>query len=286
MQRAFIFGNPRSGTSLLRLMLNAHPLIISPPESGFLQWWYKKYKRWSIRDSMSQQYVEQYVEDVLSSRKIETWNLSKKALFSYILDKKPNSYAEIGESVYLIYAQKKGKDPSVIIDKNNYYIHHLNSLKEIWPDAKFIHLIRDGRDVACSYMGVKDLKTKSDYKPQLPYDIKDIAREWVINNQNIMKFGSTQKEGNFVSIRYEDLLNNVESTLSKLLKLFGLNFDERMLEYYKINDEPSSTLDWKRKTLSSIDQSNTGKFTKLLNKSEIRSFEDIASEMLKKFDYL
>jgi hypothetical protein len=45
-KQVFIIGNPRSGTSLLRIMLNSHSSMVVPPECGFIQWWYQKYKDW------------------------------------------------------------------------------------------------------------------------------------------------------------------------------------------------------------------------------------------------
>jgi len=63
MKRTFILGNPRSGTSLLRLMLNANTHIVSPPESGFLHWWYKKYNAWSTADN-SKENIAAFVKDL------------------------------------------------------------------------------------------------------------------------------------------------------------------------------------------------------------------------------
>ena len=46
----FILGNPRSGTTLLRLMLNSHPKLGVPPECGMIQWWNEKYKNKNLQD--------------------------------------------------------------------------------------------------------------------------------------------------------------------------------------------------------------------------------------------
>ncbi|MGB0789818.1 MAG: sulfotransferase, partial [Marinirhabdus sp.] len=72
--RVFILGNPRSGTSLLRLMLNQHSSIVAPPESGFSLWWLHKYGNWCKADNAPQK-INGFIDDVLSSRKIETWHL-------------------------------------------------------------------------------------------------------------------------------------------------------------------------------------------------------------------
>lgn len=285
MQKAFILGNPRSGTSLLRLLLNAHPLVVAPPESGFLHWWYEKYKNWNITHSESLKSINQYIDDLLKSKKIETWKLSRQNLIEKIRKNRPNSYAELSSLVYQSWNPQHGTISEVIIDKNNYYIHYLEDLKKIWSDAKFIFLVRDGRDVACSYLAIEKLNTNSPYKPKLPQNIKAIAEEWTNNNLNIHNFLQTIPAKNHVTIKYEDLIMNPPETIENILDLFQLDFDNRILSYYKNNNEPNSTLDWKKKTLEKIDSTNSNKFEKILSEEEIMGFQEIAQEVLLKFNY-
>lgn len=288
MEKVFILGNPRSGTSLFRLMLNAHPQIISPPECGFLHWWSSKYKDWSSNDNTSDRVLE-FVSDVKSSKKMEDWNLDFENLKQKIRTENPKNYAELGELVYLLFAEQKGKVPSIIADKNNYYINHLNDLKEIWPTAKYILVIRDGRDVACSYLNIEKLVTDSPYKPKLSTDISTIAKEWVTNNNNIIRFINSQENNQGLVVRYEDVVANPAHFLSNVCQFLGVDFDTEMLSYYIKNaeqqDEPSSTLDWKKKTLEKPDENNIGKYKIELQKESIDEFNTIANDLLQKFNY-
>jgi hypothetical protein len=288
MEKVFIIGNPRSGTSLFRLMLNAHPDIISPPECGFLHWWFSKYKKWDSSYNTSNQ-IDEFVKDVMSSKKIEAWNLDFEKLKQKISQQKPQNYAELGEIVYLTFATQKGKNPIVIADKNNYYINHLSDLKEIWPTAKYILVIRDGRDVACSYLTIEKLITDSPYKPKLSNDINIIAKEWLNNNNNSIDFINSFGDNRGLIIRYEDVVINPKFILNKVCVFLGIHFSEEMLTYYLKNiqyqDEPSSTLDWKMKTLEKPDQDNIGKFKTDLSKENLKEFEVIAESLLKKFNY-
>jgi hypothetical protein len=288
MEKVFILGNPRSGTSLFRLMLNAHPQIISPPECGFLHWWFSKYKDWCSNDNTSDRVLE-FLADVKSSKKIEDWNLDFDNLKQKIKTHNPKNYAELVELVYLLFAEQKGKVPSIVADKNNYYINHLNDLKEIWPDAKYILVVRDGRDVACSYLNMEKLLTNSPYKPKLSTDIKTIAKEWLANNQNILNFSESLHENQFMAIRYEDFVTESELYLTKVCNFLGLNFESNMLDYFiknaKQQDEPTSTLDWKKKTLEKPDENNIGKYKIELQKESVEEFNTIAKEILQKFNY-
>ncbi len=280
MKKAFILGNPRSGTSLFRLMLNTHPFIACPPESGFLEWWYEKYKNWSLDDSHSIASIKEYVQDLLSSRKIETWNINEGEIIDYIAEKKPVNYTTLGESIYLFQALKQDKKPSIIADKNNYYIHHLAKLNEIWSDAYYIFIIRDGRDVACSYLDIAKLDTSSPYKPVLSQNVEDIAKEWNENNLKINDFLKTLDNERSIFIRYEDLVADPKLILEQVCSFLGVAFSERMLEYVDFNDEPIQTLDWKKKTLSAPDPSNIGKYAKQLDSENISLFNTIAKESL------
>src|ERR1051326_8315559 len=156
----FILGNPRSGTSLLRVMLDSHSHIVSPPESGFLLWWHKKYKDWSLQDSKNDNKVEEYIADLKTSKKIETWNLDFVEIKKIISKELPSNYAQLSSLIYYSYGVNKKKYASAFGDKNNYYLNHIDEILKIYPNAYFIHLIRDGRDVACSYMDLKNLNTK------------------------------------------------------------------------------------------------------------------------------
>jgi hypothetical protein len=275
----FILGNPRSGTSLFRLMLNSHPNMIVPPESGFLQWWYKKYKDWNLNDSKNQSKIQSYVTDLLSSKKIEDWQLDKKELMQLISTKKPTNYAELSSLIYYKYRNNSDTNIKIVGDKNNYYIHHLGILNSIYPNAKYIHLIRDGRDVACSYKKLKQLKSNSLYKPTLVDSIEDIANEWC---ENIARIDSFLGNKPCLKIKYEDLIADPEAVLKEVCSFLNINYHERMLSYYdsNLNDEPKATRDWKMKTFEPIDKNNSNKYKDILNLKEIENFNKIAKTIL------
>lgn len=278
----FILGNPRSGTSLFRLMLNSHPNIVVPPESGFLQWWYDKFKDWSLKNSLNIDEIEEYVDDILSSKKIEDWNLEREKIVSSIFELKPKNYGELSTLIYLNY----NSDKSIfrIGDKNNYYIHHLSTINSIYPWAKYIHLIRDGRDVACSYINMKSMKIDSVYKPRLNSNINNIAIEW---HENILKIDSFLQSRIHLTIKYEDLLESPILILKKVCDFLEEPFHKQMLDFYKpeINDEPTSTREWKMKTLEPIDKKNSKKYIKLLSKEDINIFNKINDKTLSKYGY-
>lgn len=285
----FILGNPRSGTSLYRLILTNHPEICIPPECGFIEWWHKKYAEWSAADAENGAKVAEYVEDVMSSRKIETWKLKAKELEALIHEMRPGNYAELSLIVILQYARQQGTDPVYLGDKNNYYVSHLDRLHKIFPDAKYLGIIRDGRDVACSYKSMKKVNTDSPYVPRLSDDISEIAEEWVLNNENIIELFEKVGEKNSFLIRYEDLLNSTEDILRQVCDFLNLPYSDHMLAYpeknQKEHQEPDQFLAWKEKTLQLPDPSNIGKYKKQLSREEILLFEQNAEKLMPRFNY-
>lgn len=283
----FILGNPRSGTSLLRLMLQNHKAIIAPPECGFSHWWLPKYAEWASTDNTIEK-ISIFLDDIFSSKKIELWKLNKDEVLSIILKEKPENYNELVQCIYLAY-KKDYSEVDVIADKNNYYIHHLDELPQIWPNAKYLHLIRDGRDVACSYSEVTKLDSKSPYKPNLPVSIAEIAAEWENNNIAINTFANVKGRTSLL-IKYEDVVTQTYETLLRICGFLEIEYDEQMLNYYKAtgenNQEPNETLDWKRKTLEKPDNNRIKRYLKDLTTVEITTFNENASTALQLFGYV
>lgn len=274
----FILGNPRSGTSMLRLMLNSHPQMSVPPECGFAQWLYESYKN---KDHGSPDVVSAYLADVCKTRKFETWGMDLAYMQAFARNSHPASYAELALLVYQSYAALHGKSARVYGDKNNYYLHHLPELKQAFPDARLVLIVRDGRDVACSYRHVHDQHSDSRYQPDLPTDIRAIAEEWRDNNMAALRM----MDDKAITVRYEDLLVAPQEQLARLCEFLGLTFDATMLEYYTHNDEPPEFMAWKGKTLEAPDPENMGKFRNELTQDEIRAYESVAGEVLTRFGY-
>ncbi|SHF90728.1 Sulfotransferase family protein [Salegentibacter echinorum] len=288
-QPLFILGNPRSGTSLFRIMLTSHELISIPPECGFIQWWHEKYKNWSLADAQSTTSIKSYLNDLATSKKIETWNLDYQSLEELIFTEKPATYSDLCLVVMKQFSlQTRNSTPRYFGDKNNYYLKHLDLLETLFPDAKYVLIIRDGRDVACSYLKIDEIKTTSLYKPQLSNDIQEIAEEWTRNNTRVLEFFENKKE-NSISLRFEDLLIDPEKELLKICDFLSLPFDAGMLNYAELNRnkrlEPSQLMDWKKKTLEKPDVSNISKYKDQLNSNQIKSFEEYAGKKLLKFGY-
>ena len=284
----FIIGNPRSGTTLLRLMVASHPGIVVPPECGFLIWWREKYGDWKSADADGVR-LEEFLRDLAASKKIETWALDYAALAAAIRAVRPANYAALGSLVYAAFAKQHKPEFQRWGDKNNFHVKHVATLHALLPDACFVHIIRDGRDVACSYRQLARAKIQSAYAPKLPVDIAAIAEEWRTNLETVRRDFAALPAAQKHELRYEDLVRQPEATLRGLCAAIGETFDPLMLEYHQLNRrdkmEPGEFLQWKAKTLEAPDASDLGKFRTELPPEDIAAFGKIAGDLLRAYRY-
>jgi hypothetical protein len=257
-------------------MLNSHPNICVPPECGFVQWLYTK----DIKNE------ESFVSALSRCRKIETWNLDINALACYIRMLQPVCYADMCECVYRFYAA--GKDLKVWGDKNNYYTDHLDVLEAVFPATKYIHLVRDGRDVACSYRNVMEKNLKSIYAPHLDTDIGKIAKEWAKNVLTVEAHLARVADNRHITVRYEDLIADPAGILRAVCAFLNVDYSEEMMKYYLEgkHDEPPALMEWKLKTMQPVDQSSKQRYAAELSDYELRDFNCLAGDTLRRLGYL
>jgi hypothetical protein len=273
----FIIGNPRSGTTLLRLMLANHKNIIIPPECGFAVWFYEKYRS----DVFSKTVVDEFVRDISTARKIETWNLDYAKLTEYIIKSNAVTYPQAVSAVYEFYGQSLGRSFHRWGD--------IDTLHAMYPLAQFVHIVRDGRDIACSYKVLGKSKSISKYAPDLPASISEIALEWSQNIQKIRRsFEKLPGEQTF-EVRYEDLVSQPSRELQKICQFLEEPYDPEMGLYYLRNQqehqEPVEFLQWKAKTIERPTVSEVGKYKRELTGAEVEEFERISASILKTYDY-
>ncbi len=282
----FIIGNPRSGTTLFRLIMDSHPDLVVPPECGFLVWWYKKYKDWTLDSLSSDSQMRRLLHDFENSRKMETWGMDFGKLRSYIERIAPENYGELSACLYEFYSLKSNGKVLRWGDKNNFYIHEIATLNAIYPNALYLLITRDGRDVACSYRELNRRKIQSRYAPDLPDDIVDIASEWLSNNQHAIR---TLKDNGkpYHWDRNEDLVLNPEDTIRSCCRFLDVEFSPVQLDFFQArsSEEPEEFLQWKEKVRNPIQASSVGRFKKELTEEQIGVLQRYAGRMLQELGY-
>jgi hypothetical protein len=280
----FVIGSPRSGTTLLRLMLTCHEGIVVPPECGFAQWLKARFDRWQP------ECLVEFCDAVSRSRKFETWGIEEERLRRFLESRAPATYSDAVSAVYECYGEVMGRRFRRWGDKNNYYLHHIPILAEMFPSAFFIHLVRDGRDVTCSYREVVAGQWTSPYAPKLHTDVAEIAVEWSGNLREIRQSLGNLDAARSCELRYEDLVREPEPVLRRLCNALGEPYDPDMLEYHRINAqrrlEPGEFMGWKAKTAGPPSTSGIERYRRDLSRSDVAAFERLAHDMLVEYGYM
>ena len=134
----FIVGAPRSGTTLLRFMLDSHPDIAIPPETGFLA-------QAALKPNAGPREFVQHLES------FDTWpdfHLERESLLDRLSRMPTFDLSDAYRAFYAAYAARFSKPRYG--DKTPIYAFHMQKIQELFPEAAFIHIIRDGRDAALS----------------------------------------------------------------------------------------------------------------------------------------
>ena len=278
----FIIAYARSGSTLLRLMVNSHSKIMVPPECGFIQWLYQSFSDWTASDAGDPRKADKYIEALSRSRKIDTWHLNFDAIRALIQEKKPTSYAELTELVLYHYASLHNDTADRWCDKNNYYIDHIPTLHEIYPNARFVYLVRDPLDVVSSQIYLAAKQFDSPYKPNFSSDNEELAKKWADSNSKaIQDFLDLNIEP--LVVKYSSLVTKSEATLTTLCRFLGEAFESGMLNYYQsTGNEPPSFKAWKHGIDKPIYNSSIGKHLEVLDQHSIERIKKITYPTLEK----
>src|SRR5882672_9638115 len=262
----FMIGIQRSGSNLLRLMLNELPEIAAPHPPHILQRMMPLVGRYG--DLGRKRAFSLLVDDVC--RLVESnpvpWEgvvLNRKNVAARC--RKRNLVAVFG-AVYDVMAEAWGA--------NTYY---LPEIKDYFTGEKYIYLYRDGRDVAVSF-------SKAVVGEKHFYHI---AKEWNEAQQLALNFRKKVPAKRFFNLSYEDLTTETEKTVRALCGFLGVGYKPSMLEFYKSGEAKraaSASNLWENVT-NPVMKQNSRKFLKEAREEDIRVFESVAGGSMDSLGY-
>ena len=137
----FLVGSPRSGTTMLKRMVNAHPWVAITRETHWIPRYYEKRKGVTEEGYVT----ERLVQHLFEHPRFEQMKFKHKALLKIIQEQPGLTYAALVSQIFDNYGRRKNKP--LVGDKTPTYVRKLPMLHKLWPNARLVHLIRDGRDV-------------------------------------------------------------------------------------------------------------------------------------------
>lgn len=271
----FIVGAPRSGTTLLQYMLRAHPALSIPTgESHFFiplmrdEASYGDLSRpENVRRVLEAMYRQsrEFLDTDLHGLKFDIDTLAAEL----VADGR-RTMRDLISGVFEKNAAGEGKPRWG--DKTPYYVLHMPALLNWWPDAQFIHIIRDGRDVAMSLFA-----RKHDFDV---FNTYFAARYWEHYVEVGHRQGANLPAGRYLEIRYEDLLADQRTTLVKVCNFLDVGFVESLMDYKKAGIAGKTPLLQKP-----VQKDNAEKWRTAMSPAQIRLFEGGAAAALRRHDY-
>lgn len=254
----FIIGMPRSGTKLIRDILNRHPNIGIPViESHFIPYMIRKFgnpPNLSPEGEFDRFYREFSNTSFFWDAQALGNSLLKEDLQKQI---DPSSWNSIFGTILRYYSPKKDSNDFIWGDKTPGYLNHMKLLKELYPQARFLHIIRDPRDYALS---VKKTWGKSLYRA---------ADTWRHSLQSAHSVGQEIGE-DYQEVQYEELITKPEMLLPEICEFLDCEFTSAML----ILDQPVENYGDTRGS-QEIVSNNLEKYTHELNSTIVKRIEEI-----------
>lgn len=266
----FIVGCGRSGTTLLRMILDSHSQLAIPDESNFVPTIAKGY----LGRQGDQFDHDAFIGSLFQHRSIRRWHISEDDVRAAFEADPPADVASAIRAAFAAYARKNGK--TRYGDKTPRYVLDLAFLADLFPEARFIHVIRDGRDVALSFSEV-------DFGPRT---IAEAASFWRARIEAGRTVGRALGPDRYREIRYEDLLDDVRGSAVSLCEFVDLSFEDQMLRYFERPEvEKASTVFWKYSRVALPPTKRLRDWRSEMPSSDLEMFEAIAGDVLESLGY-
>jgi hypothetical protein len=214
----FIVGVPRSGTTLIRAMLASHSDLTIPEEAEFRVSMSEDPRRYERPDGLD---LETFVADLLAHPQFHWWGMPEDEVRTILRGSAPQTFSDAMRALFRGCARKEGK--TRYGDKTPRALLFMPRLAQLFPEARFIHIIRDGRDVALSHVNTKGFIRS----------VGEVALTWKDWIERGRKDGSAVGVGHYREVCYERLVEDPESVLRSVCEYVELRFDRSMLRYFE-----------------------------------------------------
>jgi hypothetical protein len=265
----FIVGRGRSGSTLLQAMLDAHPDLAIPPETHLVPALGHRRRRYERRPGFDQ---DRFLDDLTRHWGFPALGMSRERAADAIRRAAPASTADALRATFAAYAARWGK--AGYGDKTPINVLHMPLLAGLFPEARFVHIIRDGRDVALSYRDRRGM------------GLVEAAYRWRRDVRAGRRAGRRLGPGRYHEVRYEALVRDPEGVLGEVCRFLELPFDPRMLRPQEVAERviPSSTRAW-HPHLGEPPTEGLRSWQRQMPPGEVALFEGIAGDLLEELGY-
>lgn len=279
----FIVGVARSGTTLLRMMLDTHPELAIPPETHFIP------KLIKVLDEPGDDSRRRTLELLTTHRRWPDFQLDADELGVAFGRIEPFTAGAALRAFYEAYARHEAKPRWG--DKTPGYARRMRKIQSVLPEAHFIHLIRDGRDVALSQIEAHHGAES----------VSEAAQSWIGGIAKARR--NAHRIEHYMEARYEDLVTDAEPVLRQVCTFVDLPYDPTMLRYHERATERLSEIarDFERsgqeaipadvraeqhaRVASAPQSQRAGRWRNEMGTDDREAFEAVAGELLAELGY-
>jgi len=267
----FVIGAHRSGTTLLRYMLSSHPRLYLPPESEFIPAFFSR----SPTHPLNRIESRRILRKIFRLRFVREWRGAPPDIDDLVLEGETITPARLVDALYIAYANQHGA--ARWGDKTPTYTSHIDLLHHIFPRARFIHLIRDGRDVALSVLDT--------WGRRAHVDLVFAARSWVRRVGEARCSGGRLDPECYLELRYEDLAVDPEKELRRVCRFLDEEFHPKMLQFHLTAEESIREGGFHHAVRNPLTTERIDRWRKEMSASALRVFEAIAGPTLTELGY-
>ena len=215
--------------------------------------------------------VSQVLKEFEDCKEFYTWKINIKDVQTRLenIENSKRSLSNIFDELFCAYSEKHSAGSKIWGDKTPMNTLYLDWISTVFPHSKFIHIIRDGRDVASSYLKMER------------YDnILEAANRWINSIDLAQSFGSKIKD-NYMEIRYEDLVTSPKDVIKNTCDFLDINYDSKMLDHTKQVEKLGDTDKSHHSNLSKpISSESIGKWKNNLSESDQESITKLLHKHL------
>lgn len=266
-------GCGRSGTTLLRNIFDAHPDLAVTHEAHFVGPMATRRTRYETPDGFN---LEYFIADLFKNPNFVRQGLTEDNLREVLAVSSPTGFSEAVRGVFAAYASAQGK--TFYGDKTPGTVSHIALIGSLFPEVKFVHVIRDGRAVALSYLD------RPEWGPQT---MGEAAHHWKSRIARGREGGAVVGSERYVEVKYEDFLERPEDLTRELCQFLGLEFSDSMLRYHEVAHEfIAGTKDPEAfKNLARPVTKSLRNWREEISESDLELFESIAGGLLESLGY-
>lgn len=267
LQLVFVVGYPRSGTTLLATLLDRHSHIAATPETHFFN---KVIPAKAESNDLHD--AKKSIDHFLASTRVADLGLTAND-FSALLEQRECTWRDIFSRALSIYGEQRAA--TIVVEKTPFHMAKVGQILEWYPDAKIIHITRDGRDSVMSL--IEATWTHN--------NLRRHAANWRWQMKLMRKFRQVNPN-KIYELRYEQLLSDPETSLRGVCEYIGVEFEISQLEIKTVGNAITAwESGWKGKAADRLDQSRIQAWQRTVSNAQRYTLNSMMGVELRQYGY-